>query len=623
MTQPSPDDTKCLRTRLRPSQRTLAVMLCLALVSVSAAVVMAQTASEPATRWENDSVGVTTASFQQQGVLDTDPQGSAVAVASDNTDVVLLDSGDGSVEWTYDHNETLISTTTDSQSVYFTSENSLLTALDKQSGSVEWSISPPTATGLVDYTDGKVFTVSGFSDIAAYDASDGSTAWTRSTVSGGALSMTASPAGDAVYVTSPETLYALDPDTGDEMWNVSFADSVTSGGRLSVAVQGDGSVAYVAANSPDGSSPDLFSVDTSAQSVLWSRATDRGSGDNGNHRPVSVSDDGGVLYVGGLVDGNTIQVRSASNGLLDRSWSGQYHTIDDGPDGSTLYAVRTDGTERAIAINTGGGNELAGTVTDQRNQAVDGVTIIANGSNANASTTTAEDGSYSLTLVNGTYDVTAEKEGYISDNATLTIDGDATQDFTLIEESAALSVKARHFMEHGESTPYSVTYGEIDSSGNFVRSDVTNQTTATSNNSTVVTVNTITQELTATSDTSINDQTYVTFNYTNSEGETFSRQHNVTVANATVDNLDILPPVTKFTATLADKTMQAILIATGVAVVAAIIAGAFSGIAAFTVIMSMGWVMGIVDDGTIIVVVLTAMFIGMNVAGNVDYTVQR
>ena len=80
---------------------------------------------------------------------------------------------------------------------------------------------------------------------------------------------------------------------------------------------------------------------------------------------------------------------------------------------------------------------LSGTVTDASLTPIAGATIDVTGG---YTTLTDESGHYALSLVNGTYDVTASKYGYISDTVTgvvVTPPASTTQDFVLAAAPAS------------------------------------------------------------------------------------------------------------------------------------------------------------------------------------------
>jgi len=238
----------------------------------------------------------------------------------------------------------------------------------------------------------------------------------------------------------------------------------------------------------------------------------------------------------------------------------------------------------------------------------------------NASATTNSIGQYDVGgLENGTYLIWANKTGYQNENRTITVDGeDQIQNFALASFNGSINLRARNFMDHGESTPYSVIV-TIDGD----RKDVTDTATVTSSNTSVVTVDASADELVATSNIDVNDRVTVTAEYTDQNGNVYVTQQNVTVANETVENIGILPTASRFTASIDDQTIQAILVATGFGAAAALIASSFAGLGATTLIMTIAWLADYVGDGMIIVTVLVALFVGLNMALNIDYTVTK
>lgn len=278
--------------------------------------------------------------------------------------------------------------------------------------------------------------------------------------------------------------------------------------------------------------------------------------------------------------------------------------------------------------STGADAQLTGEVTDaETHEPLENATISAvqNGTEVR-NTTTGPNGNYQLPLDNGTYNVTASKPGYFNESANITINGtDVVRDFNLTNRSSALDLQVRPFIKHGQTVPYEVqvtltneTTGEED------RMLVTDDSIVTSSNPAVVSVNGFNHEVTGTSDTSINQRVTLTARWENpADNRTLTAEQNVTVANATIENIDILPPFTRWTATFSDSTIQVILVAMGAGIIASRWASSFAGVAGVTILMEMGWIMGFVSDGVAIVTVFIALFVGLNVAGNVDYQVGR
>lgn len=263
--------------------------------------------------------------------------------------------------------------------------------------------------------------------------------------------------------------------------------------------------------------------------------------------------------------------------------------------------------------------KVSGEVTDEETNDVSQAEITVNNGSAVVATTTADDvGEYSANLPNGTYTVYASKSGYTNESETVTISGNSkTVDFQLRELSTGLNIVTRDYLEHGQTADYRVIYRN--DSGRY---DVSGQATTTSNDSNVVTVDEAALTQTATNDTSINNITYLEATYT-ANGDTYTAYQNVTVANKSVENIQILPTGPQFSASLDDTTIQVIIVATLMGVAAATISGAFAGVGAMTLVMALGWLGGRVGDGMVIVSVLIGLFIALNVAANIDYSVRR
>lgn len=277
--------------------------------------------------------------------------------------------------------------------------------------------------------------------------------------------------------------------------------------------------------------------------------------------------------------------------------------------------------------------KITGQVTNQDGDAIQDATINAEDSQGNTfSDDTNVTGHYELKqLANETYNVSTKAPGYLNESADVTIDGsDEQQDFQLLDKDESLQIDVRPFIEHGQSVPYTVTATYIDG-GSAVREEVTADAIVTSGNTSVFTVDEVNKELVGTSDTSVNQESYVEAEWTSPNGETFTTQKNITVANKTVDNLAILPTWTRVSATLQggtednpnDRTIAVVFIATAVGALLAYIATAFAGIAGIVLIVLAAWPLGHVDDGVVIAAVLMATFVGLNLAGNVDYTVRK
>jgi hypothetical protein len=271
---------------------------------------------------------------------------------------------------------------------------------------------------------------------------------------------------------------------------------------------------------------------------------------------------------------------------------------------------------------------ISGQVTDE--QTGDGIanaTInITNSTSgaAVANTTTDGSGFYSVSVENGSYDVKADAEDYFSETESVSIDASSVvQDFQLTPQSAALVLRHRTYLEHGQQTPYTVTFQNITNGTVAGTEDVTNSATVTSGNVEVVTVNTNEQTLIATQNTSVNERTYIEATYTK-DGKTYTARRNITVANQTTENLEILPgTAVRSSAVLLDTTIQALIVATFVGIIGARVATAFAGLGMMQMTIVAGWFVGYVSVGMAMVGLFTALFVGLNMAANIDYTVRR
>lgn len=278
-----------------------------------------------------------------------------------------------------------------------------------------------------------------------------------------------------------------------------------------------------------------------------------------------------------------------------------------------------------VEVKTEARYRIDGQVTNENDQPIRDGTIKATDGDGNSFTAELnQTGYYSIEgLENDTYTVETLVPEYINESASVSVSGSsATQDFQLLNKDESLQLDVRKFVEHGQSVPYEVTATYIDN-GQRVREEVTADAIVTSGNASVVTVDEVNKEVVGTSDTSVNYRTYVQANWTAPNGDTYTDRVNVTVANKTVANFDILPTWSRVSATVSSGTARVIFIATAVGAAVAIIATGFAGLGAMTMVMIAGWILGYVNNGTVIATVLVVTFVGLNVAGNVDYTVRK
>lgn len=189
---------------------------------------------------------------------------------------------------------------------------------------------------------------------------------------------------------------------------------------------------------------------------------------------------------------------------------------------------------------------------------------------------------------------------------------------TTIDEDPDLRIDTGNYLPHGETQPYSVLDIEDTSGAARNYNDVTENATVTSGNTEAITVDEQNNELVATGDENVSARVNITAQY---EGRTTRTQ--VTVATPTVDNLDVLPSWWRFSAVFLDRTLQILLSATLFGVAASRIGGTFSGIAVLQMVVTGGWFIGWVSTGVAILSLFTCLFVGLNVAANIDYSVRR
>lgn len=179
----------------------------------------------------------------------------------------------------------------------------------------------------------------------------------------------------------------------------------------------------------------------------------------------------------------------------------------------------------------------------------------------------------------------------------------------------SISVDINNFQRPGTEQRYTIEFDD----GSGSTSDVSKQSNVTSSHPDVLTVNESRRVLNATSNRSALPQE-VTIS---AEYDGYTDSKNVTVAKPTVENLDLLPTWWQVNATVGDGMMLWLIGATLFAIVATRIANSFAGIGAYTMLITAGWVSGPVSDGVLVATLLTGIFLGMNLALNIDTTIQR
>lgn len=182
-----------------------------------------------------------------------------------------------------------------------------------------------------------------------------------------------------------------------------------------------------------------------------------------------------------------------------------------------------------------------------------------------------------------------------------------------------MTIETSNYLRHGKTQPYNVTIEEYnETQGRNVTRDITAEANVTSLDADGITVDQSNHRLIATSDTSYADRVQIRAEYNDSVAYTY-----VSVANETVANAEVLPPTRRYTAALGDSTIFALIIATLVGVVGARVSTSFGGLGASTMTLTIAGFAGWVGMGFVAFSVFVAMFIGLNLAANIDYQVRR
>ena len=191
---------------------------------------------------------------------------------------------------------------------------------------------------------------------------------------------------------------------------------------------------------------------------------------------------------------------------------------------------------------------------------------------------------------------------------TASIDGSINDSRSFVQVDLGLDVN--NYMRPNTSQRYTVEDGGV---------DVTANSTVTSSDPSVLQVYESNRTLSATGNRSkLPAVVQVTAEY---EGQTISK--NVTVAKPTVENLDVLPVWWKVTATVGDGMMLWLFGATLLGIVMTRIASPFAGVGGYTIVMIAGWVSGPVSDGVMIATIMVAMFLGLNLAANINTGIKQ
>ena len=201
-------------------------------------------------------------------------------------------------------------------------------------------------------------------------------------------------------------------------------------------------------------------------------------------------------------------------------------------------------------------------------------------------------------------------------------------------EDSNLTIESREYLRPNQSVPYEVFLNTTNTTTNTsTRIDVTANATVLSNDTSLLTVNQTSNTFIATNNSSLAGTVNVTAYYTKDDGTNVSVTKEIVVAPLTAEHLELIPTATwRFAALfggggvnepgewIGNGFMFVLIIATLGAVAAARFASSFAGLSMGTLIVTMGWMAGYVGYGMAAVCVFISLFIGLNVAANINYT---
>lgn len=479
-----------------------------------------------------------------------------------------------------------------------------------------------------------VFAYDGCEDMAARNAGGG-LKWTKTLPNFASGAMGSSQDTETLYISQGDVL-AIDSG-GTTLWSTSSNINMQDSTGDVVVDDSTGTVYVAGGDGGNGHHLEAYDADPSQSSPTryWNYTST-----NGNIVSAAVDEEDGFLFLGysnGTIEAlNVSSPSSGSPDVISRTTSEDYGdasafdwprrmAIDESAE--RLYVSDDESDTAAFDVSSPDvpTYEVSGTVVDQNDDPLQNANVtVRDGSVTVDTLQTDANGSYSIYLDNGTYDFEAWKgtDEYRNDTATVTVDGGpVTQNFTLLAESEQLHLDAPKLLEHGQSRYYDVHF--VDENNNAI--DVTDDanTTVTSLNTSIVTVNTTSNELEATTDTAVAARVNVVAEYTHTDGQNYTTTQEVTVASVTLEDAKVLPTTFRYAALLGDWAIIVFIVAGGVGIVGTRGATPFAGLAGMEMIILIGWFGGYVSTGVMYVSLFAAVFIGLNLAANIDYAIQR
>jgi len=439
---------------------------------------------------------------------------------------------------------------------------------------------------------------------------------------------------DAVYSTGADAVFVGGSagdvhrvaDDGTVEWSVSPA-----GGDEEVLMAYDpvGGVVWAAANDLQvgASTGTVYKLDAGNGSVLdtvsLSTLSQDAAYDVDNNRllvagrsKVQAVSDGGSVSVFDPVDATNIEVTESRVYVLNQS-SGNVVAFEKA--GNVVF-TRTDATTLDIAGT--GAHQASDTLFYTNSTAM--VVVNSSGGVLGTVSTGDFDGDIvAFTENTGTIGVFAWD---LDQNlvAAYSTNASANESGVVIAENESLTLDVRYYMQPNSTYPLSVYHHPT----NYTRNEVTNQSTISIENVTfdgadVITYNNTSQTVSTINNSTVAERVNITATYDTGNG-TVNDTQQVVVAAPTVDNLAILPNgLIRTLAVLTDGTLQALLVAALLSVPAARFTNAFAGLAVAEVVVVIGWLAGYTTLGIAMLSVFMAMFVGLNLAANIDYAISR
>jgi len=348
-----------------------------------------------------------------------------VYLASEDGFLYAVDADTGEADWEFevDENDIDSSPTVVGGTVYFGSnsfQSGTTYAVDAETGEMEWDHQAENSVrSSPTVYDGTVFVGSSDDSLYALDADTGDEEWSFET--GGSITSSPTAWDGLVYIGSRDDyVYAVDPDTGEMEWEY---ESETSIFRSSATVA-DG-VVYIG-----DAQGHVSAIDAKTGDGVWvwedptSTATFSSS--------PTVAD--GIVYIG--YENSSFPRLFAIKAEGSGSSEGSRVSL-----GTLGHTDTWDGTAQDAwpPVDTG---TMAGTVTDEDGQSIEGVSVTLSTDGDDEDTVeTDPSGEYEAEIPVGTYEITAEADGFLpfeDSGVTVTENETTTVDIELIGAPSAL-----------------------------------------------------------------------------------------------------------------------------------------------------------------------------------------